>query len=144
MRVASTPLSALACGVPIGFISGDSVTIDEAQWFAPDAVHVVTKESVTRFAAHHLHPAEAQERIHAGARTAVERVLAGGVDVPRISQPYTLEVDLQTADMAEVASWVKGVERTATRTVSLADDDPLAVYRSFVALTYITRQAGGR
>jgi D-amino peptidase len=46
--------------------------------------------------------------------------------------------------MAEVASWVKGVERAAVRSVSISSDDPAAVFRSFVALTYITRQAGGR
>ena len=51
---------------------------------------------------------------------------------------------MQTADMAGVASWVKGVERTGTRTVRVAGDDPLAVYRAFVGITYITRVAEGR
>jgi len=46
--------------------------------------------------------------------------------------------------MAQVASWVKGVERTGTRTVRIAADDPLAVFRSFVGITYITRVAEGR
>jgi D-amino peptidase len=137
-------LAALACGVPIAFISGDSVTLEEAEWFAPDCVGVVTKESVTRFAAHNLHPEVARERIREGARAAAGRVEAGGVGVPRIDAPYLLEVDLQTADMAEVAAWVKGVERVDTRSVSIGGDDALAVYRSFVALTYITRRAGGR
>jgi D-amino peptidase len=53
-------------------------------------------------------------------------------------------VHTQTADMASVASWVKGVERTGTRTVRIEGDDPLAVYRSFVGITYITRVAEGR
>ncbi len=137
-------LVSLAYGVPIAFISGDSVTLAEASWFAQDCVGVVTKESVTRFAAHHLHPEEARERIRAGAQRAVERVRAGQVGVPRIDAPYQLDVDLQTSDMAEVASWVKGVERNGERTVTISGQDPRAVYRSFVALTYITRQAGGR
>ena len=63
---------------------------------------------------------------------------------PAISLPATLEVDVQTADMAEVASWVRGAERTGTRTVSISGDDPLAMFRSFVAVTYITRQSEGR
>ncbi len=46
--------------------------------------------------------------------------------------------------MAEVATWVKGVERADVRSVAIEGDDAAAVYRSFVALTYITRQAGGR
>ena len=51
---------------------------------------------------------------------------------------------MQTADMAEVASWVRGAERTGTRTVTITGDDPLAMFRSFVAVTYITRQSEGR
>jgi D-amino peptidase len=55
-----------------------------------------------------------------------------------------LYVETQTADMAEVASWVKGVERTGTCCVRIEGDDPLAIYRSFVAVTYITRVSEGR
>jgi D-amino peptidase len=64
--------------------------------------------------------------------------------LPAISLPATLEVHVQTADMAEVASWVRGVERTGVRTVSIRGEDPLAMFRSFVGLTYITRVSGGR
>ena len=46
--------------------------------------------------------------------------------------------------MAEVASWVRGAERTGVRTVRIRGDDPLAMFRSFVALTYITRVSEGR
>jgi D-amino peptidase len=137
-------LAALACGVPIAFISGDSVTLEEAAWFAPDCVGVMTKESVTRFAAHNLHPRTARQRIEAGARAAAERVADGNLGVPRLTAPYRLVVELQTADMAEVATWVKGVERADVRSVAIEAEDAAAVYRSFVALTYITRQAGGR
>jgi D-amino peptidase len=64
--------------------------------------------------------------------------------LPAISLPATLEVHVQTADMAEVASWVRGAERTGMRTVSIGGEDPLAMFRSFVAVTYITRVAEGR
>ena len=63
---------------------------------------------------------------------------------PAIPLPATLEVHLQTADMAEVASWVRGAERTGVRTVTIGGDDPMAMFRSFVAVTYITRQSEGR
>jgi D-amino peptidase len=43
-----------------------------------------------------------------------------------------------------VASWVRGAERTGMRTVSIRGEDPLAMFRSFVAVTYITRVAEGR
>ena len=63
---------------------------------------------------------------------------------PAISLPAILEVHVQTADMAEVASWVRGVERTGVRTVSIHGEDPLAMFRSFVGITYITRVSEGR
>jgi D-amino peptidase len=46
--------------------------------------------------------------------------------------------------MAEVATWARGAERTGERSVRIQDDDLLAMFTSFVAVTYITRQAGGR
>ncbi len=131
-------------GVPIAFVSGDSVTWAETEAFAPGAVNVVTKESITRFSSLNLHPAESCRRIRAGAEEAVRRVAAGRVGTPGITRPAILELDVQTGDMAEVASWVRGTERVGERTVRIEGDDLLDVFRSFVAVNYITRQAGGR
>jgi D-amino peptidase len=135
-------LVALAYGVPVGLITGDRQTAGEARPFLADAELVVVKESFTRFGASNLHPEMARAMITDGARRAVERV--ADVKPPSISLPATLEVKVQTADMAEVASWVRGAERTGVRTVSIRGEDPLAMFRSFVAVTYITRVAEGR
>ena len=165
-------LVALARGVPVGLITGDRQTAAEAGEFLADAERVVVKESLTRFGAVSYHPETARAMIADGARRAVERAGgqgaggqgaggqgaggqgasgqgasgqgASGLRPPAISLPATLEVDMQTADMAEVASWVRGTERTGVRTVSIHGQDPLAVYQSFVAVTYITRVAEGR
>ncbi|HEY3685236.1 MAG TPA: M55 family metallopeptidase [Streptosporangiaceae bacterium] len=131
-------------GVPIAFVSGDRVTWEETEPFASGAVSVVTKESITRASALNLHPAEACRRIAAGAQAAVERVAAGEVPLPGIARPAALDLELQTADMAEVATWVRGATRTAERGVRIEGEDLLGVFTSFVAATYITRQAGGR
>jgi D-amino peptidase len=128
--------------VPIALITGDQVTIAEAGPFAAGAEQAVVKESITRFAARQLHPEQAREMIRGSAETAVRR--AGSMAPPDLALPARLEVETQTADMAELASWVKGVERSGTRSVRIEADDPLAVYRSFVAVTYITRVAEGR
>jgi D-amino peptidase len=135
-------LVALAWQVPVGLITGDRQTAGEADPFLPDCERVVVKESFTRFGAAHLHPEAAQAKIAAGARRAAER--AAEMKPPAISLPATLEVHMQTADMAEVASWVRGVERTGVRTVGIRGDDPLAMFRSFVGITYITRVSEGR
>jgi D-amino peptidase len=171
-------LVALACQAPVGLITGDQQTIEEADPFLADAERVVVKESFTRFGASNLHPEVARELIADGARRAVERAAvkesevweiaaapAGGpraaedsadsedpetdaelsvLQLPAISQPANLDVHVQTADMAELAAWIRGVERTGVRTVSIRGHDPLAVYRAFVGMTYITRVAEGR
>jgi D-amino peptidase len=157
-------LVALACQAPVGLITGDQQTIAEADPFMPDAERVVVKESFTRFGASNLHPEVARELIADGARRAVERAAAepaavweiaadaagappdepGVLRLPAISLPATFEVQMQTADMAEVASWVRGVERTGVRAVSIRGEDPVDVFRSFVGLTYITRVSEGR
>jgi D-amino peptidase len=135
-------LVALGCRAPVVLITGDQQTITEGDPFFSDAERVVVKESITRFSATQLHPLAAREKIAAAAEAAVRR--AAAIPVPDIALPARLDVHVQTADMAEVASWVKGVERTGTRTVGIEGDDPLAVFRSFVGITYITRVAEGR
>jgi D-amino peptidase len=141
-------LVADACGVPIALVTGDDVTLAEAASVAPDHVGVQVKTSITRFAAHHLRPEDACTRIEEGAADAVEKVQAGRVRRSLDLDDPALEVDLHTADMATVAAWVKGVEQVGPRTVRVTGDgknpDGRAVYDAFVALTYITRQAGGR
>nr|WP_281373131.1 M55 family metallopeptidase [Kineococcus aurantiacus] len=131
-------------GVPIAFVSGDEVTWEETAPFAEGAVNVVTKRSVTRASALNLHPSESCRLIRAGAEEAVRRVAAGRVQLPRVERPAVLDLDVQTADMADVATWARGAERTGVREVRIEGEDLLGVFRSFVAVNYITRQAGGR
>ena len=133
---------------PVALVTGDDVTLREAEPVAPDAVGVQVKTSLTRFAAHHLRPEDACARIEQGAADSLHTVADGRVRRRLDLDDLSLDVDLQTADMAAVAAWIKGVERTGTRTVRVAGDGDSgnggAVYDAFVALTYITRQAGGR
>jgi D-amino peptidase len=129
-------------GVPIALVTGDEVTWDETAAFAPDAEHVVTKTSITRASADALHPAESCRRIREAAEQAVRRI--PDMRAAPITTPATLELDVQTADMADVATWVGGVDRVSERTVAISGDDLLSVFTRFVAVNYITRQAGGR
>ena len=135
-------LVALGHNVPVALITGDQLTSAEADPFFKQAEQVIVKGSITRFAAAQAHPEQAREMINAAAEAAVRRI--GSVPLPDIGLPARLDVELQTADMAHVATWVKGVERSGTRSVRIEGDDPLEVYRSFVGLTYITRVAEGR
>ena len=78
--------------------------------------------------------------IREGARRAVER--AASMAPPAIALPARLEVSLLSADMAETATWVGGVERTGTRTIAIEDAEPLAVFRRFVTVVALTRGLG--
>lgn len=130
--------------VPIAFVSGDRITAEETRPFAAGAVNVITKESISRFSAKSLHPTESCRLIRAGAEEAVRKVAAGKMPLPQISLPTALDLEMQTADMADVATWAKGVERTGDRSVQIQNENLLEMFKSFVAVSYITRQAGGR
>jgi D-amino peptidase len=123
--------------VPVVLITGDDSTAEEARPFVPEIETVVVKRSITRFAAESLHPDRACELIRAGAARALAR--AATAPPPAIDLPATLEVTFLTADMAEMATWVRGVTRAGERTVTMTDDDPLRLFRSFITIIALTR-----
>ncbi|MGD0082070.1 MAG: M55 family metallopeptidase [Acidimicrobiales bacterium] len=132
-------LVALGHGVPVALVTGDQVTIAETSAVLPDTQAVTVKEAITRWSADSLHPAAACRAIYAGAQQAVEAVARGELGPPPIELPARLQVDWLTADMAEMATWIGGVTRTGDRTVEIGGDDPIGIYRSFVAAIAITR-----
>jgi D-amino peptidase len=135
-------LVALGHRVPIGLISGDRATALQAQPLMKQAIMVQVKESITRFAAANLHPHVAHKLVADAAERAVEA--AKGIDLPAIDLPATISMSFQTSDQAELASWIAGVERTDVRSCTIKGNDPLALYRAFVGVCYLTRQAQGR
>ena len=123
--------------VPIIFISGDEVTIQEAQNIAPDADKVVVKQSLGRFAATHIHPVVACEMLRKGASNAVRRVKE--MHPPVFARPVSLEVTFLVADMAEMALWIRGIERVGSRTVVMRSENLLELYQMFVTVVTLTR-----
>jgi len=123
--------------VPIIFISGDEVTVQEAENIAPNAEKVVVKQSLGRFAAAHIHPTIACEMLLRGASRAVRHVKE--MHSPVFTRPVSLEVTFLVADMAEMALWVRGVERVGPRTVTISSEDLLELYRMFVTVVTLTR-----
>jgi hypothetical protein len=71
------------------------------------------------FAAAQVHAEEAREMIYGGAGSG-------------------------RADMAHVASRVKGAGQHGTRSVRIQGEDPLKVYRSLVGITHVKRVPEGR
>jgi D-amino peptidase len=124
-------------GVPIIFVSGDETTARESEGIAPQAEKVVVKHSLGRFAAAHLHPSVACDLLQGGATRAVRKL--GQMQPPAFELPIALEVTFLVADMAEMALWVRGVERVGPRTVKLTNDNLLDLYRMFVTVVTLTR-----
>ena len=123
--------------VPIILVSGDAATTREAESIAPQAEKVVVKESLGRFAAAHIHPTIARDLLLSGTTRAVQHIKR--MHPPQFKRPVTLEVTFLVADMAEMALWIRGVERTDTRTVKVVSEDMLDLYRTFVTIVTLTR-----
>ena len=130
-------LVALAHRVPIVLITGDRTTGEEAEPFCPGIEKVVVKESVSRFAASSLHPERARELIFEGAQRALQRL--DSFAPPAIELPATLKVRYRNGDLAEMATWLRGVERVDEKTVTMTDEDPLRLYQTFIISVLLTR-----
>jgi D-amino peptidase len=132
-------LAALGHGVPVLLVTGDETTARELEPFCPDAVPAVVKSSLSRFSADSMHPLDARDAIRAAARRAVESLPGAGL--PRIELPATLAVRMRNPDLAEMATWVAGVEPDPAdpAAVTITGDDPLRLYRTFITVVLLTR-----
>jgi D-amino peptidase len=81
----------------------------------------------------------ARERIRQGALLSLTELLPA--TPPTFARPISLEVTFLTADMAEMAGWLRGVECAGhdTRTARYTSADPLDVFRTFVTIVMLTR-----
>jgi D-amino peptidase len=129
-------LVAMHHGVPVAVITGDQYIGPEAAPYCPGIHAIEVKTSISRYAAEHLHPHIAQQRIREGVFQALSEPVAGP---PSLHLPATLEVQLVSPDMAEQATWLRGVVRVSSTTVRFEDDDPLRLYRTFMTLVFLTR-----
>jgi D-amino peptidase len=139
-RTGEAGLNALVAqhfGVPVAVITGDQYVGPEAEAFCPGLTAIAVKTSISRYAAEHLHPLESRDRIRAGVTQALRSIRT--VPVPAIAMPATIEIDFLSPDMAEQATWVRGVSRVDNRTVAITDDEPLRLHQAFITVVYLTR-----
>jgi D-amino peptidase len=130
-------LIALGHRVPIVLVTGDDITAAEAAKINPGVRTAVVKTALTRFAADSMHPADACELIRRKAAEAFRDLAAA--ELPTISLPATLAITFRNADLAEMATWIAGIERTGATTVALTDDDPVRLFRTFIHAVLLTR-----
>lgn len=122
-------------GVPVVLVTGDRSACEETSGLIPGIVTAPVKEHVSRVAAHSMHPSRACALIRERARAAIE----GAAPAAPPAMTGVLELSVRTTDIAEAASWVRGVERTGPRELRIEGDDRLATYRAFCAAILLTR-----
>jgi len=131
-------LVALGHGVPVVLATGDEVTAAEAAAINPGVHAAVVKTAITRFAADSLHPTVACELIRRQAQSAIRAL--PDAPLPTIALPATLTIGFRNADLADMATWLAGVERIDRTTVSVNDDDPIHLYQTFIHTVLLTRE----
>jgi D-amino peptidase len=123
-------------GVPVVLVTGDRCACEEAAALMPGIHQAVVKEHVSRLAAYSMHPESARELIRERARAAVAAAASAG---PPPLDPGVLELSVRTTDIAEAASWVRGVDQTGPRELRIHGETRLATYRAFCAAILLTR-----
>jgi len=123
-------------GVPVVLVTGDRCACEETAALIPDVQQAVVKEHVSRLAARSLHPELACALIRERAQAAIEGAASAA---PPPLDPGILTVSVRTTDIAEAASWVRGVDQAGPRELRIHGADRLATYRSFCAAILLTR-----
>lgn len=123
-------------GVPVVLVTGDDCACAEAAVLLAGVRAAVVKRHVSRVAADSMHPVAARQLIREQARAAVAEA---GEARPPLLDPGVLEVSVRHSDIAEAASWVRGVDRIGSRELRIHGPDRLATYRAFCAAILLTR-----
>jgi D-amino peptidase len=121
-------------GVPVVLVTGDDRTCADAKGYAPGAVTVAVKECVSRYAAVCQPPERTAAAITAAAAHAGR--LAGRQ--PPADPPhggYTVDVEVDAAQLAQAAAIVPTVHRTGDRSVSYQSATAWDMIRCFKAVT---------
>jgi D-amino peptidase len=113
--------------VPVALVCGDDVLCEEVGAFLPWAETVTTKWAVSWSAARNLTPKASQERIHAGATRALERL--DEMQPLVLELPIQFEVEFMQPFSAFIASDIPGIARVDGRTLSYSGANMLEVMR---------------
>jgi D-amino peptidase len=120
-------------GVPVALVVGDRACCEQATARLTGVRTVSVKEGFGATSGKSLSPEWARTVIRSAASEAVRGIEA--LRPFRPVPPYTFEVDVTTALIADVASLSLRTERPAVRTLRLETDDVREMYRCLLAWT---------
>lgn len=120
-------------GVPVVLVTGDDKAVAQTQaMLGGQVVGVPVKEGISTFAALHLHPSIAADRIREGAERAIRDVSTA---VPFTLAPRAnVELNFDHQARADQAALAPGVDRTEERTIAFHPADGVELSRTFRAV----------
>ena len=125
--------------VPVCLVTGDKVTIEEAESLLRNVKTAVVKEGIGRYAAMCVHPEIAREKIRASAKKAVIEI--DSECFYRVSPPVTLEIEFSSSAMADMVQLIPRVTRMGDREINYIGDDFFEVYKLFRASLLLAHSA---
>ncbi|MGC5341612.1 M55 family metallopeptidase [Streptomyces sp. DT24] len=125
-------------GVPVVLVTGDDLTCEDAEGYAPAARKVAVKDHVSRYAAVCRTPA----RTAADIRAAAEEAAGLAVRHARVDGgPFTVELEFDAEHLSAAATVVPGVAPSGERRVAYTSATMYEGIRTFKAVTTIVSSA---
>ena len=112
-------------GVPVVFISGDDVAVEETRKLLGDVEGAVVKRAISFHAASTMTPKAAQALIREHVKTAVER--RAGLKPYVVKTPVTLDVVFKNYRPAEMLAFLPIVTRTTSHAIRFTGRDMIEV-----------------
>jgi D-amino peptidase len=112
-------------GVPVAFISGDSLAVHQMRDVTPNVTGVVVKTGIWNRAVRSLSPDSATAAIRRGVVEALRREHRPA----SVQPPFDVELQYRTTVSADVAEGIPGVRRVGATTVGFSVDEYPAAYR---------------
>src|SRR6516162_5688797 len=125
-------------GVPVVFLSGDQTIAQEARDLLGPIETAAVKHAIGFNAAEMMPPEESQRLIREGVKRGVERRTE--IKPYKISHPVKLEIRFNETVIAELASYLPGVERPSGNTIVFTGRDMTEVSKFNAVVTSLRSQ----
>ena len=112
-------------GVPVVFISGDNVAVEETRRLLGDVEGAVVKQAISFHAASTMTPKASQQLIREHVKAALQRRTAFKPYV--VKAPVTLDVIFKNYRPAEMLAFLSSVQRTASHSIRFVGKDVIEV-----------------
>lgn len=134
--VGETEINAEVAGyfnVPVLMATGDDVTMEQLRKSFPNIELVAVKKSIGRYSALCEPVDKVRAKIRDAAKRVTENIESYGF-IYKSKLPIRMEFEWNTAIMAEVCTYVPGVERIGDRTTAYQCDDYIQAFKLFTVL----------